>query len=166
MAGSGAASVPFNRPVTLKLPEYATIDASFQQKEGACDKPQKWCQISDGSWDITREFSFYRVAQAMECRRGRAVSEPELKGIDRDANSNITPYEGWDDIYCSVSNSGASPQFGEYSVGSMSATSLCVRPLTVENRPDSTIEQNSERSLDNDRCKIVLLRRSLSKIQH
>ena len=56
---------------------------------------------------------------------GWAVSDPELRGIERDNTGKITRYEFGLKLFCTVGNHGANPHFAECSVN----VEVCYKPL-------------------------------------
>jgi len=126
LSGSGAASEPFNKRQTLRLPEDATLDESFQQKKVHATNGKNGASSTMDAQDIPKGILIlpYGTSDGVY-KQGWAVSEPELKAIDRDSNGHVTRYQFGMKLFCSVSNSGANPQFGECSVG----VDVCYKPL-------------------------------------
>ena len=125
LSGSGASSAPFDKKVTLKLPEDATLDESFQQKRVRATNGKNGAKSSMGPQDIPKGILIQPYGTSdVVYQQGWAVSEPELKAIDKDDNGNVTRYQFGMRLFCSVSNSGANPQFGECSVG----VDVCYKP--------------------------------------
>jgi len=126
LSGTGAASEPFSKKVSLRLPEDATIDESFQQKKVRSTNGRNGAKSSMSAEDIPKGILIIPYGTSDDVyKQGWAVSEPELKAMDRDSNGKVTRYQFGMKLFCSVSNSGANPQFGECSV----SVEVCYKPL-------------------------------------
>jgi len=125
LSGRGTESNPFDQRETVKFPEDATLDQTFQQKNvhatnglhGAHSALQA-NEIPKGVLLIVhgKEDKLYQP--------GWAVSEPALKAIDQDANGKVTRYEFGMKLFCSVGSRGQNPYYAVCSVD----VEVCYKP--------------------------------------
>src|SRR5215472_943966 len=114
LSGSGAASDPFNKGVTLTLPEDATLDESFQQKKVRATNGKSGAKSNMEAQDVPKGILIIPYGESDQVyAQGWAVSAPSLKAIARDRNGKVTRYEFGMKLYCNVGSTGANPQFGE-----------------------------------------------------
>jgi len=125
LSGTGSASTELNRRVSLKLPENATLDESFQQKNLRATNGKSGAHSSMTAKDVPKGLLIITHGSSDPLyNQGWAVSDPELKALDRDARGKVTQYEFGMKLFCTV-RGGPNPLFGTCSVGA----DVCYRPL-------------------------------------
>ena len=125
LSGSGSESNSFDKRMTVKLPENATPDESFQQKNVRVTNGKSGARSSMRPQDIPK--GILVIASGKEDKvyePGWAVSDPELKGIERDNTGKVTRYEFGMKLFCNVGSHGANPYFAECSVNA----EVCYKP--------------------------------------
>jgi len=126
LSGTGSESNPFNERVTVKLPENATIDGSFQQKNIRATNGKSGARSNLRPQDIPKGVLVITSGKENKIYEpGWAVSDPELRGIERDNTGRITRYEFGMKLFCTVGSHGANPYFAECSVNA----EVCYKPL-------------------------------------
>jgi hypothetical protein len=126
LSGSGAASDPFNKRVTLALRQDAAIDESFQQQKVRATNGKSGAKSNMQAQDVPKGILIIPYGESDQVYgQGWAVSEPGLKAIARDGNGKVTRYEFGMKLYCNVGATGANPQFGECTVN----VDVCYKPL-------------------------------------
>jgi len=103
--------------MTVRLPENATPDQSFQQKNVRSTNGKSGARSTMRPEDLPK--GILVIASGKEDKvyePGWAVSDPELKGIERDNTGKITRYEFGMKLFCKVGSHGANPYFAECSV--------------------------------------------------
>jgi hypothetical protein len=111
--------------MTVKFPENATLDQSFQQKKVRVTNGKSGAHSNLRPQDIPK--GVLVVAYGKEdpvYEPGWAVSDPELKGIERDDTGKITRYEFGMRLFCSVGGGGANPHSAACSVNA----EVCYKP--------------------------------------
>src|SRR5690348_7201610 len=99
--------------MTLKFPENATPDASFQQKTYVL-------RMANGVRSDLRPEDIPKGVLVIPSDKedkiydpGWAVSNPQLKAIERDESGKVTRYQVGMRLCCSVGSDGANPHFAE-----------------------------------------------------
>jgi hypothetical protein len=125
LSGTGSESSPFDKRVTVNFPENATLDESFQQKNIPATNGKGGARSTMRAQDTPK--GVLVIASGKEDKiyaPGWAVSDPELKAIDRDASGKTTRYQFGMKLFCSVGSGGANPYFAECSVNA----EICYKP--------------------------------------
>jgi hypothetical protein len=126
MSGTGSESNPFDKRLTVRLPENATLDQSFQQQRVRATNGKSGVSSSMRPQDIPKGILIIPYGKDDKIYQpGWAVSNPELKVVERDASGKVTRYEFGLKLYCTVGSSGANPHFAECSV----SAEVCYKPL-------------------------------------
>jgi hypothetical protein len=115
----------FDARKTITLPNNATLDASYQQKQVLATNGKSGVQSSMRPQDVPKGLHlipFGRDEPIYE--QGWAVSDPELKALARDASGKVTRYEFGMKLRCSA-RVPSGPRAAECSVG----VDVCYRPL-------------------------------------
>jgi hypothetical protein len=125
LSGSGSSSQSLDEKKTIKFRENVALDESFQQKNVRATNGKSGAQSSMRAQDIPKGLLVipYGKSDAVY-EQGWAVSDPELKGIQRDADGKINRYQFGMKLFCTVGNTGANPNFGECSVD----VDVCYKP--------------------------------------
>ena len=90
LSGTGSESNPFDKRLAVKFPENATLDESFQQKKVRATNGKSGAQSALRAQDIPKGVLIIPYGKSDEIyRQGWAVSDPELKGIEQDANRKV-----------------------------------------------------------------------------
>jgi len=111
--------------MTVKLPENATPDQSFQQKNVRATNGKSGARSNMRPQDIPKGILIMTSGKEDKVYEpGWAVSEPELKGIERDSAGKTTRYEFGLRLFCKVGSGGANPYFAECSVNA----DVCYKP--------------------------------------
>lgn len=117
LSGTGSLSNPFDKRMTLRFPENATLDESFQQKNVRATNGKSGARSNLRPQDIPKGVLIIPSGKEDKIyESGWAVSDPELKGIQRDDTGKITRYEFGLKLFCAVESNGANPYFAECSV--------------------------------------------------
>jgi hypothetical protein len=125
LSGTGSSSQKLDQRKTLRFRENVTLDESFQQKNVRATNGKSGVKSAMRAEDIPKGVLIIPSGKSDEVYQpGWAVSDPELKGIRRDANGKITLYEFGMKLFCKVGNTGANPQFDECSVN----VDVCYKP--------------------------------------
>lgn len=126
LSGSGSESNPFDKRVTVKFPEDASLDESFQQKNVRATNGKSGAHSNMRPQDIPKGVLVITSGKEDKVYEpGWAVSDPELKGIERDNAGKITRYEFGMKLFCTVGSNGQNPHFAECSVNA----EVCYKPL-------------------------------------
>jgi hypothetical protein len=126
ISGTGSESNPFNQRMTARLPENATLDESFQQQKVRVTNGKSGATSNMRPQDVPKGILIVAYGKNDKIYEpGWAVSDPELKTVERDANGKVTRYEFGLKLYCNVGSHGANPHFAECSVGA----DICYKPL-------------------------------------
>jgi hypothetical protein len=126
LSGTGSESDPFDKRMTVKFPENATLDESFQQKNVRATNGKSGARSNMRSQDIPKGVLIITSGKEDQIYEpGWAVSDPELRGIERDNTGKITRYEFGLKLFCTVGSHGANPHFAECSVN----VEVCYKPL-------------------------------------
>jgi hypothetical protein len=111
--------------VSLKLPEDATLDESFQQKKVRGTNGRSGASSNLRPEDIPKGILIITTGKEDKVYLpGWAVSDPKLKGIAQDDTGKITLYEFSMRLSCNVQGNGANPLFAECSVN----VEVCYKP--------------------------------------
>jgi hypothetical protein len=112
--------------MTVRLPENATLDESFQQQKVRATNGKGGVSSTMRVQDIPKGVLIINYGKEDKVYQpGWAVSDPELKAVERDANGKVTRYEFGLKLYCSVGSGGANPHFAECSV----SAEVCYKAL-------------------------------------
>ena len=126
LSGTGADLNPFDKREAVKLPENATLDESFQQKNVRVTNGKSGAHSSMQASDIPKGILVITHGKEDEVYEpGWAVSEPELRAIEKDSNGKVTRYEFAMKLFCSVSPHGQNPHYAECSV----EADVCYKPV-------------------------------------
>jgi hypothetical protein len=98
LEGSAAYMVPFSKRVELSLPENATLDVSYQQAKVRAEDGQINEHSNLRPQDIPAGIHIIPYGRASD--GGWAVSQPELRVVERQANGRITRYAFGMQLYC------------------------------------------------------------------
>ena len=121
LSGNGSASENFDKRVTVKFPQDATLDESFQQKNVRSTNGKSGAQSSMRAQDIPKGVLVIPSGKSDDVyQQGWAVSNPGLKRVDENSR-----YEFGMKLFCRVATTGANPNFGECSV----QAEVCYKPL-------------------------------------
>jgi len=116
LSGTGSQGSPFDERKSVKLPENATPDQSFQQKNVRATNGKSGARSNMRAQDIPKGILIIPSGESDPVYEpGWAVSDPELKATERDERGNITRYQFAMRLFCSVGSNGANPQFAECS---------------------------------------------------
>ena len=127
LSGTGSSMTKLDRRDTLKLPENAKLDESFQQKKVRATNGKSGARSGLRAQDIPKGVLIIPYGTSDQVyEQGWAVSEPELKALHRDESGKVTQYEFGMRLFCQVGDRGANPQFGDCSV----TVEVCYKPLS------------------------------------
>jgi hypothetical protein len=125
LSGTGSAWQPLDERKTIRFRENVMLDESFQQRNVRATNGKSGVQSALRGQDIPKGVLIIPHGKSDDIyHQGWAVSDPELKGIERDANGRITQYEFGMKLFCRVGSTGANPHFGECSVD----VDVCYKP--------------------------------------
>jgi hypothetical protein len=125
LSGTGTELNPFDKRETIKLPKNATPDESFQQKNVRVTNGKNGARSNMQAKDIPQGILVITHGKEDKVYEpGWAVSEPELKVIEKDSNGKVTRYEFAMKLFCSVSSRGSNPYYAECSV----QADVCYKP--------------------------------------
>jgi hypothetical protein len=126
LSGTGSESNPFNKRVTLRFPENATLDESFQQKNIRATNGKNGARSDMRPQDIPKGVLVITYGKEDKIYEpGWAVSDPELKPIEQNESAKVIRYQFGMKLFCSVGSAGANPHFAECSVNA----EVCYKPL-------------------------------------
>jgi len=126
LSGTGSSASELDRRATLNLPPNATLDESYQQKKVRVTNGKGGARSSLRAQDVPKGILIIPYGTSDEIyEQGWAVSDPELKVIQRDASGKVTRYEFGMKLFCHVGSTGANPHFGDCSV----RVEVCYKPL-------------------------------------
>jgi hypothetical protein len=112
--------------MTAAFPENATQDESFQQKNVRATNGKSGARSNMRGQDIPKGVLIITSGKEDDVYKpGWAVSDPELKAIERDDSGKVTRYEFGLKLFCAVGSGGANPHFAECSV----SAEVCYKPL-------------------------------------
>jgi hypothetical protein len=118
---SGTDEEAFNKTIFLKLPEYATLDESYQQTEVRATNGKRKAQSNLHPQDIPKGIHIDPYGSS-DLDKVWAVSEPQL--IKPDNNGASTRYAFGMHLFCSVPSSPYSQTQGSCNVG----VRVCYKP--------------------------------------
>lgn len=125
LSGAGSESNPFDKRMTLKFPENATLDETFQQKNIRATNGKSGARSNMRSQDVPKGVLVIPSGKEDKVYEpGWAVSGPELRAIQQDNTGKTTRYEFGIKLFCSVGGHGANPYFAECSVNA----DVCYKP--------------------------------------
>ena len=111
--------------MVVKLPENATLDESFQQKNVRATNGKSGARSNMTAQDIPKGLLIITSGKEDDIYEpGWAVSNPELKAIEHDESGKVARYEFGMELFCKVGSSGANPHFAECSVNA----EVCYKP--------------------------------------
>jgi hypothetical protein len=117
LSGTGSLWQPLDERKTVKFRQNVALDESFQQTNVRATNGKSGAQSALRPQDIPKGVLIIPHGESDDMyRQGWAVSDPELKGIERDANGKITQYEFGMKLFCKVRPTGANPNTGDCSV--------------------------------------------------
>jgi hypothetical protein len=116
LSGTGSPTTELDRRETLRLPEDATLDDSFQQKKVRATNGKSGARSSMTAQDVPKGLLIIPHGKSDTLnQQGWAVSDPELKALERDATGKVTRYEFGMKLFCNVGK-GPNPMVGDCSV--------------------------------------------------
>jgi hypothetical protein len=118
---SGTSTETFDKTVFLKLPEYATLDESFQQTAVRATNGKKGAKSNLRPQDIPKGIRIDPHGSS-DLEKIWAVSEPQL--IKPDSNGDSTRYAFGMHLFCSVQGSPYSQTEGACDV----EVQVCYKP--------------------------------------
>ena len=118
---SGSAGDEFNKTVFLKLPEYATLDESYQQTEVRGTNGKRKAKSTLSPQDIPKGIHISPYGSS-DLEKVWAVTEPQL--IKPDKSGASARYAFGMHLFCSVQGSPYSQTEGECEVG----VQVCYKP--------------------------------------
>jgi hypothetical protein len=125
LSGTGSSWQSLDERQTVKFRQNVTLDESFQQTNVRATNGKNGAQSAMRPQDIPKGVLIIPHGKSDDIyRQGWAVSDPELKGIERGANGEITQYEFGMKLFCKVGSTGANPHFGDCSVD----VDVCYKP--------------------------------------
>ena len=127
LSGNGSGDAPLDARKTLNLPPNATLDVSFQQKSLRATNGRRGAHSSMRPQDVPKGILIIPSGVSDNVsHQGWAVSDPELKALDKDASGRVTQYQFGMRLFCNASSSDPnSNYYGECSV----QVEVCYRPL-------------------------------------
>ena len=126
LSGTGSVMQSLDTRKTLKLPENATLDQSYQQKKVRATNGKAGVNSNMLAKDIPKGILIIAFGTSDKVfEQGWAVSDPELKVIERDAGGKATRYEFGMRLICKVSERAAQPLAGGCDVN----VEVCYKPL-------------------------------------
>jgi hypothetical protein len=126
LSGTGTPLNPFDKRETVKLPENATLDESFQQKNVRATNGKSGARSDMQGNDMPKGVLVIAYGKEDDVYQpGWAVSEPELKVIEKDSNGKPTRYEFGMKLFCTVSSHGQNPHYAECAVNA----EVCYKPV-------------------------------------
>ena len=124
LSGSGSPSSELNERETLRLPQNARLDESFQQKKVRATNAKSGARSSMTAQDVPKGLLIIPHGKSDKLNeQGWAVSDPELKALGRDSSGKVTQYEFGMKLFCNVGR-GPNPMVGDCSVD----VDVCYRP--------------------------------------
>lgn len=118
---SGSDAEEFNKTVSLKLPEYATLDDSYQQTEVRASNVKRKAQSKPRPLDIPKGIHIDPYGSS-DLDKVWAVSEPQL--IQPDNNGSSARYVFGMHLFCAAHGSPYSQTEGSCEVG----VQVCYKP--------------------------------------
>jgi hypothetical protein len=123
LSGYGSSVEGFDARKTLTLPDNATLDESYQQKRVRATNGKNGVDSSMRPQDVPKGIHLVPYGKSLSIyEQGWAVSDPELKALNRDASGKVTRYEFGMKLFCNAHTGGH--RAVECSVG----VDVCYRP--------------------------------------
>ena len=109
------------------LPENATLDESYQQQNVRATNGKRGAHSSLRAEDVPKGLLIIPHGESDPFfDQGWAVSDPELKAVQKDEKGKVTRYEFGMKLFCHVRDTaGAESEYGECSVD----VDVCYKPL-------------------------------------
>ena len=124
LSGTGSYTTDLDTRVTLTLPKNATLDESYQQQNVRATNGKRGMRSSLRAQDVPKGILIIPHGKSDELyNQGWAVSDPELKVLQKDESGKVTRYEFGMRLSCHVSG-GPNPNFGDCSVD----VEVCYKP--------------------------------------
>jgi hypothetical protein len=125
LSGTGSHTTDLDERVTLMLPENARLDESYQQQNVRATNGKRGVRSSLRAQDVPKGILIIPHGKSDELyNQGWAVSNPELKVLQKDESSKVTRYEFGMKLSCHVAG-GPNPIIGDCSVD----VEVCYKPL-------------------------------------
>lgn len=103
LSGNGSSVEGFDARETLTLPDDAMLDQSYQQKKVHATNAKNGVSSSMRPQDVPKGLYLIPYGKSESIyEQGWAVSDPELKAINRDASGKITRYEFGMKLFCNA----------------------------------------------------------------
>lgn len=127
LSGNGSGASPFNERRTLRLPPDTKLDMSFQQKNIRATNGRGGAHSSLRPQDVPKGILIIPHGSSDKVNdQGWAVSDPELKAVEKDASGKVTRYQFGMRLFCNASGSdGNSNYYGECTID----VEVCYRAL-------------------------------------
>jgi hypothetical protein len=110
LSGNGSGDAPLDARKTLNLPPNATLDVSFQQKSVRATNGRRGAHSSMRAQDVPKGILIIPSGVSDNVsHQGWAVSDPELKALDKDASGRVTQYQFGMRLFCNASSSDQIP---------------------------------------------------------
>jgi hypothetical protein len=125
LSGHGSSVEGFDARKKLTLRENVTLDESYQQKKLRATNGKNGAHSSMRPKDVPKGLHLvpYGTSQSIY-EQGWAVSDPELRALNRDASGNVTRYEFGMKLVCNARTTG-----GQRAVDCSVDVDVCYRPL-------------------------------------
>ena len=127
---SGSNSEQFNKTIFLELPEYATLDESYQQTTVRATDGKGRTKSNLRPQDIPKGIHIDPYGSS-DLEKVWAVSQPQLTKIKEDNNGASTRYAFGMHLFCSVQGSPYSQTEGSCDVG----VQVCYKPKSRNGAP-------------------------------
>ena len=125
LSGTGSYTTDLDTRVTLMLPKNATLDESYQQQNVRATNGKHGMRSSLRAQDVPKGILIIPHGKSDELyNQGWAVSNPELKVLQKDESGKATRYEFGMKLSCHVAG-GPNPIVGECSVD----VEVCYKPM-------------------------------------
>lgn len=126
LSATGTESSPVDERHAVKLPQNARLDESFQQKNARVTNSKSGARSNMQTQDIPKGILVIAHGKEADTYQTEwAVSEPELKPIEKDSNGNVTQYEFAMKLSCSVKSHSSNPYYDVCSVDA----EVCYKPV-------------------------------------
>jgi hypothetical protein len=116
LSGAGSHATDLDERVTLKLPDNAKLDESYQQQNVRATNGKSGMNSSLRAQDVPKGILIIPHGKSDELyNQGWAVSDPQLNVLQKDESNKVTRYEFGMKLSCHVAG-GPNPIVGECSV--------------------------------------------------
>lgn len=126
LSGTGSSTTDLDNRKAVKLPDNVTLDESFQQQNVRATNGKRGAHSSLRAQDVPKGILIIPHGESDQFyNQGWAVSDPELKALQKDESGKVTSYEFGMKLFCHAPGSTSYRELAECGVD----VDVCYKPL-------------------------------------